>query len=425
MNILIAEDSATLRHAMCQYIRNAGHNPIIATNGEEALQLFDAKVVDMVVMDVEMPGLDGFETTRLMREWLEKEEIWLPIIFVTGKNEEEDLRRGIDVGGDDYLIKPVSETILLAKIRAMERIMAMRDELQRLNQSLVELSERDSLTKLFNRRTFDDRAENAWKQAARNHEALAILIMDIDHFKLYNDCYGHVAGDECIVKVAEALLQSLGRPGDIVARYGGEEFIAVLTDTREDGAYHVAERIRQNVAALNVRHRESPTATHVTVSIGGAVINHTAGTHLRDQINAADKALYTSKQQGRNRVTVKLFSPRVRILVADANGRLARIVDGKLKHYFALLHARSSQETLTLARRNRPDVIVLDESLGCEDAMQTVRKLRADSNTGQIPLVVVTPNPELWQQQGVEVDACLPDREPQDELVNKLNRMLF
>ncbi len=425
MNILIVEDSATLRHAMCQYIRNAGHAPIVANNGEEALQMFDPKVVDMIVMDVEMPGLDGFETTRLIREWLEKDELWLPIIFVTGKNEEEDLRRGIDVGGDDYLIKPVSETILLAKIRAMERIIAMRDELKRLNQSLVELSERDSLTHLFNRRTFDDRAENAWKQAARNHEALAILIMDIDHFKLYNDCYGHIAGDDCIVKVADAILQSLGRPGDIVARYGGEEFIAVLTDTREDGAYHVAERIRQNVAALNIRHRESPTSTHITVSIGGAVINHTAGTHLRDQINAADKALYASKQAGRNRVTVKLFSPRVRILIADGSGRLARAVDGKLKHYFALLQARTGQETLALARRNRPDVIVLDEQLSGEDAITTIRRLREDSDTGQIPLLITCNNLERWHSLALEVDGCYADSDPPQELIDKLNRMLF
>lgn len=425
MNILIVEDSATLRHAMCHYIRNAGHDPMVANNGEEALQMFDARRVDMIVMDVEMPGLDGFETTRLIREWLEKDDLWLPIIFVTGKAEEDDLRKGIDVGGDDYLIKPVSETILLAKIRAMERIIAMRDELQRLNQSLVELSERDSLTHLFNRRTFDDRAENAWKQAARNHEALAILIMDIDHFKLYNDCYGHVAGDDCIVKVADAILQSLGRPGDIVARYGGEEFIAVLTDTREDGAYHVAERIRQNVEALNIRHRESPTSTHITVSIGGAVINHTAGTHLRDQINAADKALYSSKQAGRNRVTVKLFSPRVRILVADSSGKLARAIDGKLKHYFALLQARSGQETLALARRNRPDVIVLDDQLTGDDAITTIKRLREDSNTGQIPLLLTCDNLERWHSLGLEVDGCYPDQDPPQELLDKLNRMLF
>lgn len=425
MNILIVEDSATLRHAMCRYIQNAGHTPIVANNGEEALQLFDSKRVDMIVMDVEMPGLDGFETTRLIREWLEKDDLWLPIIFVTGKNEEEDLRKGIDIGGDDYLIKPVGETILLAKIRAMERIIAMRDELKRLNQSLVELSERDSLTHLFNRRTFDDRAENAWKQAARNHEALAILIMDIDHFKLYNDCYGHIAGDDCIVKVAEAIMKSLGRPGDIVARYGGEEFIAVLTDTREDGAYHVAERIRQNVAALNIRHRESPTATHITVSIGGAVINHTAGTHLRDQINAADKALYASKQAGRNRVTVKLFSPRVRILVADNSGRLARAIDSKLKHYFALLQARSGEETLALARRNRPDVVVLDGDLKGDDAAYTVKRLREDANTAQIPILAVCQDLDHWNSLGLELDGCYADQDPQSELIDKLNRMLF
>lgn len=426
MKILIVEDSATLRHSMRQTISRAGHTPVEARNGEEALQLFDNQPVDMVIMDVEMPGLDGFETTRLIRESLNKMDRWLPIIFVTGKSEEQDLRRGIDVGGDDYLTKPVSETILLAKIRAMERIITMRDELQRLNQNLIELSERDSLTKLYNRRTFDEHAENAWKQAVRNHEALAILIMDIDHFKLYNDGYGHIAGDDCIIKVANSIQQSLSRPGDLVARYGGEEFIALLTDTREDGAYHVAERIRQNIEALNIKHRASPTATHITLSIGGAVIKHTGGTHLRDQINAADKALYTSKQNGRNRVTVKVFSPRIRILVADSNSHLARAIEGKLKHYFALLQARNAEEILDLAKRNRPDVIIIDGRLAASHPLlDAVKQLRTDEDTAQIPILLNGDSAGLPPQFLAELDDAFEDQEPPKALIDKLNKMLF
>lgn len=428
MNILIVEDSATLRHAMCRYISNAGHNPIIAENGEQALQTFDTQAVDMVIMDIEMPGLDGFETTRIMRDWLNQEDLWLPIIFVTGKNEENDLRKGIEVGGDDYLIKPVSETILIAKIRAMERIMSMRDELQRLNQNLIELSEKDSLTHLYNRRTFDERSETLWKQAAREGEALALLIMDIDHFKLYNDCYGHLAGDDCIVQVASTILDSLSRPGDLVARYGGEEFIAMLPNTREDGAYHVAERIRHNIAALGIKHRESPTATHITLSIGGAVISHTAGTLLRDQIHAADKALYAAKEQGRNRVTVKLFSPRVKILVAGCGTQLTQAIDGKLKQYYALLQARSSQEALELALQNRPDVILLHENLSGDSALQTAKALRSDSNTAQIPIFAITTNNiELWtaKDHGIEADLCVRPDQIDAILINELNKMLF
>lgn len=424
MNILIVEDSATLRHAMCQYIKDAGHHPIIAENGEQALQTFDSQDVDMVIMDIEMPGLDGFETTRIMRDWLNQEDIWMPIIFVTGKNEENDLRKGIEVGGDDYLIKPVSETILMAKIRAMERIMAMRNELTRLNQNLVELSERDSLTHLYNRRTFDERAEIIWKQAARSSLPLAVLIMDIDHFKLYNDYYGHIAGDECIQRVAAAIEEGLSRPGDLLARYGGEEFIAMLPNTLEDGAYHVAERLRHNVAALNIRHNDSPTATHITLSVGGAIIAHTSGTELKDQIHAADQALYESKQKGRNRVTVKLFSPRVRILVVDRTGELARKIDSKLTQYVVLLQARSVAECITLAEQNRPDIIVLHENIQ-QNFPALSASLRNNNSTAVIPQLIVSSLDPAQCREQTEADACFQYHQVETDMVEELNRMLF
>ena len=283
---------------------------------------------------------------------------------------------------------------------------------------MVELSERDSLSRLYNRRTFDERANGAWKRAARNNEALSILIMDIDHFKLYNDYYGHMAGDECIARVAAAIKGSLSRPGDLVARYGGEEFIALLSDTHEDGAYHVAERIRKSVAALNIQHRESSTATHITISIGGAVVNHTSGTELRDQINAADKALYASKQNGRNRVTVKLFSPKVRILVGDAGNSLATAIDGRLNNYFALLQARSGQEIVDIAIRNRPDVIILHDNLPGLSATETLSALHNDPNTNHIPAILVTETEQ-------EVEGAIDLRGGPETLLEHLNHLLF
>lgn len=413
---------------MCRYITNAGHEPVIAKNGEEALQTFEALGVDMVIMDIEMPGLDGFETTRIMRDWLDHENIWLPIIFVTGKHDEDDLRQGIDVGGDDYLIKPVSETIFTAKIRAMERIITMREELKRLNENLIELSQRDSLTQLFNRRTFDERAESLWKQAIRDCEPLAILIVDIDHFKEYNDHYGHLAGDDCITKVAQALQATLSRPSDLLARYGGEEFIVMLPNTEQDGAYHVAERLRQAVANLHVAHQESATASYVTISVGGAAICHTAGTELKDHIHAADLALYESKASGRNRVTVKLFSPRVRVLIADADGKLPRLVDGRLHQYFALLQSRSISETLTIAKEKRPDAIVLHENLGGKEGLDLARNLRQHADTSLIPIVAIaTAHQKQWldEEYGIEADACFSQEEAENLLIGYLNKMLF
>lgn len=428
MKILIVEDSATLRHAMCRFITNAGHEPVIAKNGEEALQTFESLGVDMVIMDIEMPGLDGFETTRIMRDWMEQEDVWLPIIFVTGKHEEDDLRQGIEVGGDDYLIKPVSETILTAKIRAMERILAMREELKRLNESLTELSQKDGLTQLLNRRTFDERAESLWRQAVRNSEPLAILLLDIDFFKGFNDHYGHLAGDKCIQQVSRALETSLSRPSDLLARYGGEEFIVMLPNTEQEGAYHVAERLRRAVANLHVPHKESEAASYVTISIGGAVISHAPGTQLKDHIHAADLALYESKERGRNRVTVKLFSPRVRVLVADATGRLPHVVDGRLKQYFALLQSRTAQETLELALNKRPDAILLHENLSEKGGRDLALTLRQHGDTSLIPIVAIcSTHREQWlrEEHGIEADACFAEHESEVKLIDYLNKMLF
>lgn len=426
MKILIVEDSATLRHRMCQYIGNAGHTTLVAENGESALQILDTTDVDMVIMDVEMPGLDGFETTRCIRDWFG--EFWIPIIFVTGKNEEQDLRRGIDAGGDDYLIKPISETILLAKIRAMERIIAMRDQMNELNKVLTELSERDSLTRLYNRRTFEERAADQWRIATRTKEPIAVLLMDIDHFKTYNDYYGHIAGDECIKKVADTIEECLSRPGDMVARYGGEEFIALLPNTREDGAYHVAEHIREAIENLAIKHRESTTNQFITLSVGGAVVTHTSGTHFIDQINAADKALYAAKQAGRNRVTVKLFSPKTKVLVAETGGNIVKAIDGKLTNHCAMLPTCSGDEALETAIRNRPDLVVIDEDIGGMGGISAAREIRKHPLTSHTPIVMLVNNhSEKYTEpkQGIEADVCFVKPIVTDDLINKLNELLF
>ncbi len=424
MKILLVEDSATLRHKMCSSIVKAGHEAVVTSSGEEALQILEHTRFDMVIMDVEMPGLDGFETTRLIRE---SHDTWIPIIFVTGKNDDEDFRDGIEVGGDDYLSKPVSEIVLQAKLRAMERIIIMRDELNALNRELVELSERDGLTKLYNRRTFDERATELWRRAARTKEPLAILIMDIDHFKNYNDYYGHLAGDECIVKVAQAIRASLSRPTDLLARYGGEEFIIVLPDTHEDGAFHVAERIRENVLALNVQHRASPTHSRVSLSIGGAVVGHTAGTRMRDQINAADKALYASKQNGRNRVTIRMFSPTSLVLVAENENLIGSALDGRLVNQCAILQAHNPEEAVELAMCNRPDVIIVDTQLCGGQGLAAARAIRENSITSGIPLMIIGLRPQHARSNDDLTQKEFHFEKPLDQpqFIRKLNDLLI
>jgi diguanylate cyclase (GGDEF)-like protein len=175
-------------------------------------------------------------------------------------------------------------------------------ELKHSRDALSQMARLDGLTGLSNRRTFDDMLDREWRRLARVGQHLSIIMFDVDHFKLYNDTYGHGAGDICLKKVAQCAVNALQRPADMVARYGGEEFVAVLPDTMMVGAAAVAEAIRENVAAENIPHERSPTAKHVTVSLGHVSVVPKAGRPATELVAAADRALYAAKGSGRNRV---------------------------------------------------------------------------------------------------------------------------
>ncbi|MFT7560439.1 MAG: diguanylate cyclase (GGDEF)-like protein [Flavobacteriales bacterium] len=393
MNILIVEDSKTLLAIMQRYVTDAGHTAIIAENGETAVQLTTPSTVDMIIMDVEMPGLDGFETTRLIRENLVDE--WIPIIFVTGMNEDANYEEGIEAGGDDYLIKPISETILRAKIRAMERIAKMRSEMRELNKKLTRLSQRDSLTDLYNRRVFEEKLEIAWRQATRSGEPLAILIMDIDHFKLYNDYYGHVEGDECIRKVAKALRHSMKRPNDIIARYGGEEFICLLPNTNREGAMHIAEYIRNNILALEIEHKTSDTDRRVSVSIGGNIVRHTTGIDYEEQITLADNALYESKREGRNRTTITEFENVNTVLVITRDAALSSTVALSLSGHCKVV--RLPELALNQSPKfTMPALIILD--VDDEYLLKEYLIFSAHFNISATPILIITNNSAKWDR---------------------------
>ena len=375
MKILLVEDSATLRFAMRNYIIDAGHEPLIARSGEEALQLLENTPVDMIIMDVEMPGLNGFETTRLIREWLAGH--WIPIIFVTGLNEDENLREGIEAGGDDYLIKPVSFMIIKAKIRAMERIAEMRDQLHQLNAELEALSQLDSLTQIYNRRTFNELAQQQWSQAKRHQQPISALMIDVDHFKLFNDHYGHPAGDACLKKVSQAIKSCIQRSSDIFGRYGGEEFVVLLPETDAKGAQRVAQAISEALEQLALRHDVSPTANHVTASIGGATCLRTTGHDLEELIKNADRALYKAKRTGRNRHWVEEVATHKTVLLAESDQHLASHFSNLLQAHFNLLVADSQRECLELAVDLHPDLILLGASIAGTQAGNELCKILA------------------------------------------------
>lgn len=269
------------------------HDILFATSGEDALELAGSERPDLILLDIMMPGLDGYEVCkRLKRDECTK---GIPVIFITAMSEEEDETYGLEVGAIDYISKPISAPIVRARVRNHLELKRYRDALERLSTT-------DALTGIPNRRRFDDFIEREWFRARRNQAPLAIIMMDVDHFKRYNDHYGHAAGDDCLRKVATALAGCVRRPADLVARYGGEEFVAVLPETHAAGAAFVASTMCLGVSGLQLPHAQSAAADHVTVSGGCVTMIPREGVTLAQHLGAADALLYAAKTAGRNRI---------------------------------------------------------------------------------------------------------------------------
>ena len=309
MKILIVEDTRSSLLVITEYVQRFGAEALQAMTGAEAIEIFQRQRPDIVLLDLILPDTDGFEVARQLRG-LEKNGGWTPIIILSSLDKDEDIERGITAGADDYLAKPVSEIVLGAKVRAMERLIQMRTSLVVLahkldtaNRELKRLSASDGLTGIPNRRLFDVYIAREWRRAQRNSTSIALMMCDVDNFKLYNDTYGHQAGDDCLRQVAGAIQKIMERGADIVARYGGEEFAVVLPETQIGGALFLAEKIRHAIHALDIPHEASPHAK-VSMSIGiAAMIPEASDEDGFDKlIKAADRALYQAKHQGRDRV---------------------------------------------------------------------------------------------------------------------------
>lgn len=305
MKTLVIEDSASSRRMLCGHIGRMGIGVQEAGSGNAGIELFLAERPDVLLLAVDLDDLDGFSVCRRIRQ-LEPPGEWTPIVFLIAAGDDAALQRGVAAGGDDFLSLPVSEVALGVKLRAMQRLLQMRQsllvitrKLDTANQELQRLASLDSLTGAANRRYFDAALEREWRRSMREGSTLSVVMIDIDLFKQFNDTYGHPAGDECIRRVADALAADLDRGGDLLARYGGEEFAALLPGTTLGGASFVAERMRAAVAALGLTHAGSPRGS-VTASFGvacGVAMPETAAETL---LAAADRALYRAKAAGRN-----------------------------------------------------------------------------------------------------------------------------
>ena len=309
MKILVVDDSPTIRAALKALLERMGHTVVEANDGKEALQMYRKDRPGLVLIDVVMPVMDGYESARHMRETSADE--WVPIIFLSSKEADQDLDRAIEAGGDDYLVKPVSFVVLNAKIRALQRLESMRTkqlemsrDLASANRELEKLSRQDGLTGIANRRYFDSYLVTEVRRAAREKAPVSLILSDVDHFKAFNDCYGHQAGDDCLRRVAAALSSAGRRPADLAARYGGEEFAMVLPGTVLDGAVDVAQAVSRVIGGLAIPHARSAVDQNVTLSQGVVSLIPEKESASEDLIQHADQALYQAKQQGRNRYVV-------------------------------------------------------------------------------------------------------------------------
>jgi diguanylate cyclase (GGDEF)-like protein len=266
----------------------------VANSGEKALKIAAEHPPDLILLDVMMPGMDGLEVCRQLKNNPVTDRI--PVIFVTAKTEEFEEELGLNLGAVDYITKPFSVPITMARIRNQIRLKQQADLLESI--ALV-----DALTHIPNRRRFDEAIEAEWQRAATEKTELSLLMIDIDHFKQYNDHYGHRAGDTCLQSLAGALLAGVTRPGELVARYGGEEFVVILSETGLEGAVQTARRLCQSICDLKLPHAHSAVASFVTVSIGCAtMIPSEAANSSKALFDLADKMLYQAKNSGRNRV---------------------------------------------------------------------------------------------------------------------------
>ena len=317
--VLLIDDEEAILAGISYVLEKNGYRVVTANGGEQGLEVFKKENLQLVITDLVMDGIGGLEVLKQVKE-IEPETM---VVIMTGHGEMDSSIEALRLGASDYLLKPCKEEELLFRVtRCFEKLQMLNDakktneklkksvikhqelekSLRASNKQLELLSTLDGLTGIANRRTFEKFLEREWKSSMRHTQPATAIMMDIDFFKLYNDTYGHQAGDDCLKKVAHTIEKSLRRPGDLVARYGGEEFVAILSDTPKKGAFGLAEKVRASVEALEIPHQASPVNKFVTISLGVASRVPERGDASSILISEADQSLYKAKQEGRNRV---------------------------------------------------------------------------------------------------------------------------
>ncbi len=421
--VLVVDDSPSELAPLCELL-DEDHEVFFATSGQQAIDMAHSHAPDLILLDVVMPGMDGFEVCSRLK--LSPKTSDIPVVFITSMGEEMDYLQGLKVGAIDYIQKPIDPELVRARVKNLIQVKRKQDNLKGL-------TVRDGLTGIANRRRFDGALRKEWSRAADDQTQLSLIMIDVDHFKIFNDTYGHIAGDACLCKIAEALSQSLVRPVDLVARFRGEEFVCLLPGTDAAGAMLVAERFKAAVAALAIPHEHSPTAPVVTLSQGLATLVPVAEAPSDRLLVEADSRLYEAKRNGRNRIegaTVPAGSnsplpgtleEKARpdlptILLVDDDPHMRAILSGRLAFLPANVEVvRSAEEalnffsrsrsqqvrlgwphpgpqrrTLNFIDRSKPQLVLCDVVMPGTDGFGLCAKVKESTGLRNIPFVLLT-----------------------------------
>ncbi len=328
MSILIIDDSLVSRTFISDLLNEVGYTDLTLCNSvEEAYQEIGFNEpdrtetdLDLILLDINLPGINGIDACREFSEHVVFCDV--PIIIISGVDHLDGLESAFSAGATDYITKPPSHTELLARVRSAlrlktemnrrkareEDLLVLNERLAEMNRELERLSVTDSLTGLANRRSFNKFLSREWQREQRGKQPFSVIMIDIDHFKKYNDRYGHLDGDVCLQKVSWALQSALCRAGDLLARYGGEEFVAILPHTDVQGATELAAAFHARIQELALPHRDSPVSSIVTISVGIASVIPNQSLSPSQVVAMADEALYRAKQAGRNQSMIAATS---------------------------------------------------------------------------------------------------------------------
>ncbi len=296
-SILVVDDNDAIRRSMHKFLEIAKYNVSSFESAEEAIEFLDSNYVDVIITDIMMPGMDGLELTDIIKNKYDTD-----VIVMTGYSSDYSYEEAISKGASDIVFKPVRFEELLLRLKRVLKERKLTKERVVMLEELNKLAITDGLTQLFNARYFYDQLELEVDRYNRYSRSLSLLLLDLDHFKLYNDTYGHLEGDKVLVRIGQIILSCL-RKMDTAYRYGGEEVTVILPETSCSEAEVVANRIRTSMENENFSPNNGESIT-ITISIGAT--EYIKGEIISSLVERADKAMYMSKDKGRNNVTTLL-----------------------------------------------------------------------------------------------------------------------